>query len=123
MGNRFYKVYDISQKIGKGIKKAQTESAGYGSAFMKGVKKGYQGPKNLSGKKQTHLQKHWKKYANVGLHAGGSAVGYGVGIKHGASLKDYNPYQRKQNKKLETAFKKMNKEINKAYKKGLKERR
>lgn len=122
MANKYYKVYKASQKLGQGLKKAKVESAGYGSAFVKGVSKGYKGPKKPSGKTQTHLQKHWKKYAHGAVHVGSGAVAYGAGLKHGASLKDFNPYQRKENKKLEKALNKMNKAINKATQKKLKER-
>ena len=122
MSNRFYKVYKVSEKLGKGIRKAQTEGAGYGSAFGRGVAKGYKGPKAPVKGGQSHLKKHWRKYANVGLHVGGGGIAYGAGLKHGASLKDYNPYQRNQNQKLERAFKRLNNEVNKAVKQKLKER-
>ena len=109
MGNRFYKVYKASQKLGQGIKKTQTEGAGFGSAFFRGVKKGYRGPKKPSGSTQTHLQKHWKKYAHVGGHAGASAVAYGYGIKHGTSVVNYNPHQRESNRRMQKSAKRLEK--------------
>ena len=123
MGNRFYKVYKASQRLGQGIKKTQTESAGYGSAFLRGIKKGYRGPKKPSGKAQTHLQKHWKKYANVGGHAVGSAVAYGYGIKHGTSITNFNPYQRESNRRLQKSAKRLEKLQTDALKKLEKQRR
>ena len=73
-------------------------------------------PKTPSVKKQTHLRKHWKKYAHIGLHGGGGVIAYGVGISHGASLKSVNPYQRKTNRDMQRVQKKLNKGINKLLK-------
>ena len=113
MGNKYYKVYKASQKVGQALRKAKTEGAGYGSAFYQGVKKGYRCPKKPSGKTQGHLRKHWKKYANVGGHAAGSALAYGYGIKHGTSITNFNPHQREANRRILKAHKKLNKEITK----------
>ena len=118
MGNKYYKVYKASQKVGQALRKTKTEGAGYGSAFYQGIKKGYRGPKKPSGKTQGHLRKHWKKYANVGGHAAGSAVAYGYGIKHGTSIVNYNPHQREANRRIMKAHKKLNKEITKKLEQG-----
>ena len=113
MGNKYYNVYKASQKLGQGIRKARVEGAGYGSAFYQGIKKGYRGPKKPSSKTQTHLQKHWKKYANVAGHLAGSGLAYGYGLKHGTSISNFNPHQRESNKRILRANKRLEKAINK----------
>ena len=115
MANKYYKVYKVSQSLGRGIKKAKTHTEGYGSAFVKGVKRGYSGPKQPSS--QTHLQKHWKKYAHGGGHAVLAGHAYSKGRQHG------NPYKHRDDPKaLDKAFKKMNKDINKHINKRIREK-
>ena len=73
-------------------------------------------PKTPPARSQTHLRKHWKKYAHIGVHGVGGITAYGFGLSHGASLKSVNPYQRKANKDMQRVQKKLNKGINKLLK-------
>ena len=75
------------------------------------------GPKTPSVKKQTHLQKHWKKYAHGGGHAVLAGHAYLKGREHG------NPFRHRGDPKaIDKALKKMNKDIQKHIDKRLKEK-
>ena len=108
------KVYRTARGLGRGLRKAQANARDFGSAFKTGLKRGLRTPKNPSGKSQSHLRKHWAKYAQAGAHIAGSGVAYGVGIKHGVTLRAYDPQQRAGHKRIMKAHKKLNKTINEA---------
>ena len=109
------RVYKVARSLGRGARRTQAGAKSFGSAFKTGVKRGYRQPKAPSS--QTHLQKHWKKYAHGGGHVLLAGHAYSVGRKHG------NPFRHRDDPKgIEKALNRMNKKVNKYINKKLQEK-